>query len=115
MESRKIILKFRVVNSYIFEMIKNGKKQVETRAGSPKYFDIKAGDILVFACGNNKFQKEIKKVRKFKNVEALHKIYKPIDINPKTKTVQESARMYYSFPGYKEKIKKYGLVAFELE
>lgn len=109
-----MILRISSKYRYIFQAIKSRKKKIETRAGSPRYFNIKAGDRLVFVCGKDKFQKKIKKVRKFKSVEALHKIYKPQEINPKTKTVEESEKMYYSFPGYKEKIKKYGLIALEL-
>lgn len=109
-----MILRFRQINKDIFEAIKSGRKKIETRAGSPRYFNIKAGGRLVFVCGKDKFQKKIKKVRKFKSVKALHKVYKPQDINPKTKTIAESEKMYYSFLGYREKIKKYGLIALEL-
>lgn len=113
-KTKKVTLRFRAADRYIFKAIKSGKKKIETRAGSPKYFNIKAGDTLVFVCGKDKFERKIKKVTKFKSIETLHKIYKPIEINPKTRTVQESEKIYYSFPGYKEKIKKYGLIAFEL-
>lgn len=114
MENKKYILRFRTVNRDIFEAIKSGKKKIETRAGSPRYFNVKAGDRLVFVCGKDRFEKKIKKVRKFKNVKALHEIYKPQDINPNTKTVEESEKMYYSFPSYREKIKKHGLIALKL-
>lgn len=113
-QNRKHTLRFRIVNYDIFEAIKTGKKKIETRAGSPKYFDIKAGDTLVFVCGKNKFEKKIKGVKKFNDIKSLHKVYKPQEINPKTRTPEESEKMYFSFPGYKEKIKKYGLVALEL-
>ncbi|MDP3697763.1 MAG: hypothetical protein Q8R55_07190 [Candidatus Taylorbacteria bacterium] len=114
MENKIYTLRFRQTNKDVFTAIKIGKKKVETRAGSPRYFDIKEGDILVFVCGKNKFEKKVKKVRKFKSISALHKIYKPVEINPKTTTIAESEKMYHSFPGYKEKIKKYGLIALEL-
>lgn len=113
-KSKKYTLRFRAVNKDTFNAIKNGKKKIETRAGSPKYFYIQAGDVLVFVCGKDKFEKKVKKVRKFKSIKALNKVYKPKQINPKTTTMGESEKMYYSFPGYKEKIKKYGLVAMEL-
>lgn len=107
-------LRIRRVNKDIFEAIKLGKKKVETRASSPKYSEIKAGDVLVFVCGEDRFEKRVKKVGKFKNIKALLKNYKPQDINSKTKSLEESEKVYYSFPSYREKIKKYGLVAFEL-
>ncbi len=109
-----MILRFRKTNRDIFEAIRNGNKNIETRAGSPKYLNVKAGDTLVFVCGKERFDKKVKKIRKFKSVGALHKVYKPQEINPKAKTVAESEAIYYSFPGYREKIKKYGLIALEL-
>jgi ASC-1-like (ASCH) protein len=113
-KTKNITLRFRATNRDIFEAIRSGKKKIETRAGSPKYFDIKAGDTLVFVCGKERFNKKVKSVHKFKSIKALHKIYKPIEINPKTKTIQESEKMYHSFSGYREKIKKYGLIALKL-
>lgn len=112
--NKKHTLKFNIINRYIFDAIKNGQKKVETRAGSPRYFDIQKGDTLIFVCGKDRFEKKVKKVRKFKSIKTLHKTYKPQEINPKTKTVADSEKMYYSFPGYREKIKKYGLIVFEL-
>lgn len=114
MRNKKIILRFRAVNRDIFEAIRVGKKKIETRAGSPRYFNIEAGDTLVFICGKDRFEKRAKKVKKFKDIKSLLKAYKPQDINPKTRNLEESEKMYYSFPGYKEKIKKYGLIAIEL-
>lgn len=113
-KNKKYTLRFRAVDKDTFEAIKNGKKKIETRAGSPKYFDIKAGDTLVFVCGKSRFSRKIKKVRKFKSIEALHKIYKPLTINHKTRTIADSKKVYYSYPRYQEKIKKYGLIAMEL-
>lgn len=113
-QNRKYTLRLRAVNRYIFEAIRSGKKKIETRAGSPKYVDIKAGDMLVFVCGKDRFEKKVKRVRKFKSIKSLHKIYKPQAINSNTKTITDSEKVYYSYPNYKEKIKKYGLVAIEL-
>ena len=110
----KFALRFRAVNKDIFEALRKGTKKIETRAGSPRYLGIQAGDVLVFVCGKNSFSKKVKSVRKFKSVKALHRVYKPVAINPKIRTVSESEQMYYSFPGYREKIKKYGILAFEL-
>jgi ASC-1-like (ASCH) protein len=109
-----MILRFRKINKYIFDSIRDGKKKIETRAASPKFLNIKKGDTINFVCGKEKFTKKVKKAQKFKSVEDLHKVYKPIEVNPKIKTVEESEKMYYSFPGYREKIKKYGLIALEL-
>lgn len=110
-----IKLKFRVVNKDIFEAIRMGEKKMETRAATEKYRKIKAGDMVEFVCGKEEFAKEIKGVEIFKTIGALIKKYKPQQINPKTETEKELRDMYLSFPGYKEKIKKYGLVVWRLK
>jgi ASC-1-like (ASCH) protein len=111
----KIIkLKFRVVNRDIFEAIRDGKKPVETRAATVKYAGIKAGDMVEFICGKDKFTKPVKCAGIFKSITDLVKKYKPEEINPNIKTIDELEKMYYSFPGYKEKIEESGIIAIEL-
>jgi ASC-1-like (ASCH) protein len=110
-----IILKLREADRDIFEAIKSGKKKVETRAGTERYSDISVGTKIVFSCGNDKFEKEIMKVEKFKTIKALVKKYKPAEINPQCKTEDQLRDMYYSFQDYQEKIKKHGLVVMELK
>lgn len=114
--SNKIIqLRFRAVNRDIFEAIKSGKKKIETRAGTEKYRALKTGDTIILVCGSKKFSKKVSKVETFKSIPAILKKYKPEKISPKTHTAQEARDMWYSFPGYKEKIKKYGLVVMHLK
>jgi ASC-1-like (ASCH) protein len=108
-------LKFRAVDRDIFEAIRSGKKKVETRAGTEKYKNIKPGDKIELICRYKKFEKEITKVQRFKTIRAMLKKYKPVQISPFCKTEGELRDMYYSFPEYKEKLRKYGLVAFELK
>jgi ASC-1-like (ASCH) protein len=112
---KKHILKIAQTGRYIFDAIKKGQKKIETRAGTEKYQKIVAGDILVFSCGKDSFEKEVKKVKHFKTIKALLKVYKPQEINPKTKTEKETVEMYYSFPDYEQKIKDFGILAFELK
>lgn len=107
-------LRFRTVDKDIFEAIKNGRKNVETRAATARYKNIKKGDALTLVCGKDKFQKIIKTVKTFKTIRALLKKYKPSEINPNLKSAKELEEMYNSFPGYREKIKKSGLIALEL-
>ncbi|MEK7641031.1 MAG: ASCH domain-containing protein [Patescibacteria group bacterium] len=115
MANKSHILKFRAVNRDTFEAIRDGKKKVETRAFTVKYKDIKTGDELIFSCGKDRFSKKVKKVKVFKSIADLMKKYEPSQINPKCKTVEELTAMYHSFPGYREKIKKSGLLAMELK
>lgn len=108
-------LRFRAGDGGIFEAIRDGKKKVETRAATSKYQTVSTGDTLRFVCGSLEFQKRIVVVKKFNSIRELLDVYKPEDINPNVKTTEELERMYYGFSGYREKINKYGLVAWELK
>ena len=89
MTKNRHTLRFRAVNRNIFDAIRSGKKKIETRAGSPKFFNIEVGDMLVFICGKDRFEKKVKKAKKFKDIKSLLKVYKPQDINPKTRNLKE--------------------------
>ena len=115
MASKPYTIRFRAVNRDIFLAIKSGKKKIETRAATERYRDIKAGDVLVLVCAKQKIKKQVKKVEHFKSLGAILKRYSPVTINPKTHTVKEAREMWYSFPGYKEKIRKFGLIAITLK
>lgn len=112
---KKHILKFAQINKDTFEAIRDGRKRVETRAATIKYKDIVAGDVLEMSCDGDKFEKKIKKVRHFPSISELLKVYKPEDINPTLHSEEALTKKYHSFPNYEEKIKEFGLVAFELE
>jgi ASC-1-like (ASCH) protein len=114
-KAKTYTLRFAKGNKDTFEHIKAGRKTVETRAGTVRYRDIQKGDMLVCSCDGKKIQKKVKKVSHFKTIAMLIKKYKPELINPGTKTLKEMEAMYYGYPGYKEKIAEYGVLAFELE
>ena len=42
------------------------------------------------------------------------KEYKVKEITPNLNSEKEQRELYYSFPGYREKIKRFGLVAIKL-
>ena len=98
-----------------FVAIRAGIKKIETRSPGVRYRNIKEGDKLEFRCGGEKFLKKIKKVQKFNTIDEMLKVYKVKDIMPNLSTKAEIEEVYYSYPNYKEKIKKYGLIAMELE
>jgi len=108
-------IKFRAINHDIFQSIVDGEKKFETRAATPNYIKIKVGDILILVCGNRKVKKKVKKVEHFQTIGALLKKYKPETINPYIHSVREARAMWNSFPNYREKIKRYGLVVWQLE
>ena len=110
----KHVLRIRAGDRDIFSAIKSGKKRIETRAATPKYRTLAKGDTVVFVCGSERFERTIRRVRTFKTVSALLRVYAPQDVNPRTATRAELIAMYDSFPGYREKLRRYGLVAFEV-
>ncbi len=114
MKSR-LRIRFRKVNRDVFEAIREKTKQIETRAGTNKYKSVAAGDCLILVCGKNKILKKVKRAEHFKTISALLRKYQPIKINPFCKTKKDIEKMYLSFPGYKEKIRKYGLVAWKFK
>ncbi|MDO8492210.1 MAG: hypothetical protein Q7S34_01035 [bacterium] len=111
----KRVIRFRAVDRQIFLDIKNRNKTVETRAGTVKYRNLDSGDTLVFVCGKERFEKKVKKARRARTPAALLRFYSFKKIRPDLKTKDEFIKSYDSFPGYKEKIKKFGLIAMELK
>lgn len=113
--SKKYTLRVRAADKDIFNVIKSGKKKVETRAATSRYVSLKSGDTLIFVCGKDRFEKTIKTAKIYKTLASLTKKYSPLEINPFCKTREELEAMYFSFPGYKEKIIKSGIIAIELK
>ena len=114
MTSKTHILRFRAVNRDIFDAIKTGRKKVETRASTKRYQNIAAKDKIKFVCGRSKFERVVKEVKFFKNISSLLEDYSVGQINPHVKNEAELRKMFFSFPAYREKIEKYGLVTFEM-
>lgn len=114
---KKYILKFNQSNPesvYSFDAIGAGDKWVETRAATDKYTKIKAGDELVFSCGNKKIEKKVLRGTIFKDIASMLKRYKVTDIMPNKKTQDDLEAAYFSYPDYREKIEKFGLIALEI-
>lgn len=111
-ENRKWILRFRAKDRGNFLEIKGGKKKIETRAATDKYRKILKGDTLVFTCGKERLEKKIKKVEIYRSLDAMFKAVNPKHIMPSVPTTTEMKKIYYSYPGYKEKLKEFGVIAF---
>ncbi|HUZ92459.1 MAG TPA: ASCH domain-containing protein [Candidatus Paceibacterota bacterium] len=107
-------LRFRASDRNDFDNIKNGIKSVETRAATERYRAIKKGDLLRIVCGNARIEKKVKRVRRFASIEAMLRAIPRITIMPETVSVAEMRKAYYGYPGYKEKIKKFGIIAMEV-
>jgi ASC-1-like (ASCH) protein len=107
-------LRFQAVNQDIFEAIRRGRKKIETRSATPRYRKITARDIVEFVCRGERFEKKIRGVEFFSSVSALLRKYNVREINPAVSSRKELAKMYHAFPHYREKIRKFGLVALKM-
>ena len=111
---KQYTLIIREVDRAIYDALKSGKKRVETRANSPKFAKIEVGDVLVFKCGEDSFDQQITSIKRFADINEMLDCYQVQDINPKLQTRDQLVAMYHSFPDYDEKIRQFGLIAFEL-
>ena len=109
---KSFVLRFRVKDRKNFKEIKNGLKVIETRAATERYKKIKAGDRLIFICGKTRLIKIIAKVKRFRSVGAMFRAINYAKIMPSAGSASGARKIYYSYPGYKEKIKKFGIIAF---
>jgi ASC-1-like (ASCH) protein len=110
---KKHVLKFRATDKAEFETIVNGRKTVETRANTVSFKNYEVGDILVIKCGNESVEKSIINIQKFDSVADCIGSVGLKNVMPLFKgTPKEAEKLWYSFPGYKEKITQHGLVAF---
>ncbi|MDP3763016.1 MAG: hypothetical protein Q8Q97_03000 [bacterium] len=107
-------LRIRAEDRDVFSQIKSGKKKIETRALGGRFNHVAKGDNLFFICGKGRLKKKVKKVQKFKSIKAmLGKIsYKKVWPHLANPSLKEVEKIYYNYSGYRERIKKYGLVAF---
>ena len=108
----KYVLKIRPIDKRVFDAIQSGLKDVETRAAIEEYRKIKEKDFIVFDCEGDKIEKEVNKVKLYKDI---NEILKEIDfkrIMPFVDSREEATNVWHSFPNYKEKIEENGLIAF---
>lgn len=108
---KKIVLRFRAENAVFFRDIRTGRKKVETRAATVRYRNITAGDRIEFVCGEEGFSRTVKSATIFKDFKGLLKKYHMTDITPGIKSLEEFKHAYYGYPGYREKLKKFGIIA----
>jgi ASC-1-like (ASCH) protein len=110
----EFILKFREVNRDIFNMLVDGSKSIETRAATPKYRNLKDGDYIIAKCGDDTCKKRIKKATHFDSIDQMLEVYDLKHISPSVRSKEEAIKVWHSFPSYKEKLSRYGIMAFEL-
>jgi ASC-1-like (ASCH) protein len=108
-------LPFRAEDRDKFEALKSGHKSTETRAGGPKYRGMIEGDLAVITCGQEKLERRIVNLRHFETLEELFQAVPYAQIFPWATSLEEAKGFYDAYPGYTERIRDHGVVAFELE
>ncbi len=108
------LLRFRAVNRDTFEAIRRGRKTIETRAATPRYRRIESGDTLKLVCGRSVCWKRVERIRRFRSISAILRTYHRNKIMPGVTSRKEFRESYYRYPGYREKLKRHGLIAMEL-
>jgi len=111
---KTVFLRFRIVDRKNFDAIKRGLKKIETRAGSPRYQGIEKGYVLTIACGKERIARRVVNARRFKSVDALMRAVPFRDIMPWAPTKAAAREAWYGYPGYEERLKKFGIVAWNL-
>lgn len=95
-----------------FSQLSSCKKTVEWRSG--KNFEYyKIGDVITFINWNKQISKKIANIIKYSSLEEYIENEWLENILPWIKTKEDAVRIYEWIPGYKEKIKKYGIIAFK--
>lgn len=107
-------LRFRQIDKKNFEEVRSGVKEYETRAATVKYIPIKEGDTLTFVCGKDRFTKKITQRLHWKSIDEMIKEIPFKKVMPSLNSVEEMKKVYASYPGYTEKIRKSGLLGFKL-
>jgi ASC-1-like (ASCH) protein len=111
---KTITVRFRAGDKTQFKELQTGRKSVETRAATARYQNVKKGDMLVVICGKDKVSKTIKRVRYFKTIDGMLRAVPFKKIMPWLTSRKDVKKAYAGYTGYDDKIKEFGLVAFEL-
>jgi ASC-1-like (ASCH) protein len=83
-------------------------------AATTKYRNIKVGDSLVFKCGQDKIAKTVVSAVHFQDLDALYNHFPVTKVLPSLRTAEEAKLLHNAFPGYRDKLKAHGIMAFEL-
>ena len=114
---RTWVLRIRAADRPIFDALVDGRKTIETRAGSPgarSYTRVQPGDTLLFLCGPARLRRTVARVAIYPSPAALAVHEDVRRVMPWLADAADLAAVYESFPGYPKRISRHGLVAMEL-
>lgn len=112
------------IETQYFDLIVEGKKTVEGRVNMPDVANLQVGDFVSFKDEiNREIICKVTTVSKYPNFtkmlvsEGVTNMLPTIDsdTNSTLEMIVKGDKIYRSFPGYNENVKKYGAIAFGLE
>ena len=100
-----------------FHAIKIGLKIVEGRPNSLKFKDIAPGDKISFTCVSTHeiIYCTVIAVTGYSNFYEMLDQQGLQNMLPGVNDIQQGVAVYENFPGYREKVKKYGAIAIEIK
>lgn len=107
-------LTIRAQDRAIFDDLTTGRKTVETRAATPKYQAVQPGDTLTFVCGSDLLTKKVASAQRFADVDELFRYIPFRRILPAAANAEAAKQAILKFPGNREKITSFGIMAFNL-
>ena len=113
------------VNLGLYDALLQGRKTVDTRAPFPAnpqkdYSRIREGDVLIFHAVDNNYNRmpELKYMvsyaTAYPSIEKMLEKESLNDIFPDVGSVEKAVKIWHSFPAYRERIKRYGIIAIGL-
>lgn len=112
---KSVTLRLRASDKQVFEDIRTGLKEIETRAATVKYQGIREGDTLTFSCAGERFSKKVMRVYRWPSIDAMASEVAFRKVMPRAASVEAMKAAYASYPGYEGKLREYGLIGFALE
>ena len=107
--------RIRKADKGILEDLKSGRKSIETRAATRKFQSLAAGDTLTFVCGDERVTLRVRKVYRWKSVDAMARAISYKNVMPRAASLREVKAAYASWPRNEENIRKHGLLGFLME
>lgn len=97
-----------------FQMIQSGAKTWEGRCNTGMFKRIYAGDTITFACRDQLQLTEVLSVRVFDSFRQMLEDVGVKPMLPDVSNLDQATNIYLRIPGYAQKEREYGVVAFEV-
>lgn len=103
----------RIQQSYL-DYIRSGRKSVEGRVSTPQLASLKVNDIIKLECGRDFVNVKVVEVMRFPSFRQMLDSCGLDKCLPGCPSVKAGVAIYHGFPGYEEKARRHGVVAFRV-